>query len=535
MRGPGGAGGAVAHIRGDNGIGVWPNTWVNVECDMIKVDKLRELLVSTETSRVERTVSTGNMDKFQEAICAFSNDLSGSGMNGYLIIGAYDDGRPSGLNVTDELFQKIAAIRSDGNVLPLPLMTVEKMVVDGNELLVVEVKPSLFPPVKYRGRTFIRIGPRRDIATEAEERILIERRASYMASWDSMPCMGATMEDLDINLFLTQYLPQAIPADVLMDDHRDLKDKLASLRLYDKKNDCPTNAAMLLFGRNVRYYYPGAYIQHVQFEGVDNAAEIANQYEFEGNLLTVLPKLKTFVETSVVMKRPVPVSVLQEKIRTNYPQWAIRELLMNAVMHRDYQSNTPTKFYIYSDRLEIVNPGGLYGNARPENFPSVNDYRNPVIAEALKVLGYVNKFNRGIARVQKELLDNGNGAARFTIDKVTVFAVDVTNANWANVSDNVSNDDWHFYDFGALQFNDKSLEILRLCGVSPHRKKDLLEKVGVTNQTNNVRILIEPLLTEELIWPHEDDAARIRGVRYVITAKGRAYLEYLHHSLTANR
>lgn len=60
----------------------------------------------------------------------------------------------------------------------------------------------------------------------------------------------------------------------------------------------------------------------------------------------------------------------------------------------------------------FVNPGGLYGNARPENFPRVNDYRNPVIAEALRVMGYVNKFNRGIARVQKDLVDNGNGIAR---------------------------------------------------------------------------------------------------------------------------
>ena len=62
----------------------------------------------------------------------------------------------------------------------------------------------------------------------------------------------------------------------------------------------------------------------------------------------------------------------------------------------------------------------LYGNARPENFPDVNDYRNPVIAEALRVMGYVNKFNRGIARVQKELVENGNGRAAFTVDKVTV-------------------------------------------------------------------------------------------------------------------
>lgn len=113
----------------------------------------------------------------------------------------------------------------------------------------------------------------------------------------------------------------------------------------------------------------------------------------------------------------------------NYPRWAIRELLMNAVMHRDYRSNAPIKFYQYADRLEIVNAGGLYGNARPENFPRVNDYRNPVIAEALKVLGYVNKFNRGIARVQEELIGNGNGEASFNVDNITVFEVKIAEAN----------------------------------------------------------------------------------------------------------
>lgn len=99
-----------------------------------------------------------------------------------------------------------------------------------------------------------------------------------------------------------------------------------------------------------------------------------------------------------------------------------------SVMHRDYESNAPVKFYQYKDRIEIINPGGLYGNARPENFPNVNDYRNPVIAEAMKVLGYVNRFNRGIARVKKELADNRNPEAVFDYEKLGVFGVKVYDA-----------------------------------------------------------------------------------------------------------
>ena len=92
---------------------------------MITKDEILELLTSTETYRVERTISTGNMDKFCEAICAFANDMPNSRKNGYLIIGAHDDGQLSGLKVDDALMKKISGIRSDGNILPLPTMSVE--------------------------------------------------------------------------------------------------------------------------------------------------------------------------------------------------------------------------------------------------------------------------------------------------------------------------------------------------------------------------------------------------------------------------
>jgi ATP-dependent DNA helicase RecG len=70
-----------------------------------------------------------------------------------------------------------------------------------------------------------------------------------------------------------------------------------------------------------------------------------------------------------------------------------------------------------------MNAGGLYGKARPENFPHVNDYRNPIIAEALKNLGYVNMFNRGVSRVKELFKENGNPPINFNVDKITVFEV----------------------------------------------------------------------------------------------------------------
>ena len=96
---------------------------------------------------------------------------------------------------------------------------------------------------------------------------------------------------------------------------------------------------------------------------------------------------------------------------------------MNAVMHRDYQANMPTRLYQYDHHIEIMNPGGLYGQARPENFPHVNDYRNSVVAEMMKNLNYVNMFNHGVSEVQGLLKENQSPAAEFNVNLVTAFSV----------------------------------------------------------------------------------------------------------------
>ena len=142
----------------------------------------------------------------------------------------------------------------------------------------------------------------------------------------------------------------------------------------------------------------------------------------------MLPRLDTFISDAIVTKRPVSISALQEKDIYNYPEKALRELMMNAVMHRDYQSTTPTRLYQYKDRIEIMNPGGLYGNARPDNFPNVNDYRNNCLAGILKSFNYVNMFNHGIRDVQTLLETNGNSLAEFDVNLITVFLAKVRDA-----------------------------------------------------------------------------------------------------------
>lgn len=151
---------------------------------MLNAEEIQALLTDLESDRVERTTSTSNTDKFAEAICAFANDYPNHRQPGYLLIGVRDDGSLDGLQVTDLLLRNLAGIRADGNVLPPPAMSVAKFSLPGGDVAVVEVMPSSVPPVRYKGKVHLRVGPRKAVANEQEERVLSERRSALVSTFD---------------------------------------------------------------------------------------------------------------------------------------------------------------------------------------------------------------------------------------------------------------------------------------------------------------------------------------------------------------
>lgn len=394
--------------------------------EKLNIEEIKSLLTEMESDRIERTVSLTNTDKFAEAICAFSNDFPNHRKPGYLIIGVDDKtGKPSGITVTDDLLKNLSAIRSSGNILPQPAMTVEKYSFEGGDVAVVKVIPAYQSPVRYKGRIWIRTGPSKAVANEVEERILIEKRTSNAKTFDASPFIGTTINDINLNIFKEKYLPNAIDKETFEKNGRDIKLQLASLRLYDIKYDCPTNAGILVLSDDPMYFLPGAYIQYVKFDGIDVSSSISNEKRFVGSLVNVISQVDEFIKNNLVRNKLLPTEGFFMAGKENYPHFALRELLMNAIMHRDYESNTPIKLYEFSNRIIIQNTGALYGAANKENFPNVNDYRNPIIGEALKNLGFVEKFSVGISRAKAKLLENNNPEPKFDLSLVSAFEVEI--------------------------------------------------------------------------------------------------------------
>ena len=391
---------------------------------MLTETTLRNLLTDLESETVERTRAFDKAEKMGQAISAFANDLAGRKTSGYLLLGVENNGQISGKRITDEQLASLGGLKTDGALLPPPAMAIEVFHLTEGDVVAIEVFPSIYPPIRYRGQAWIRLGARKALATDEDIHVLEERRAAAGVRFEELPCKTARLEDLDLDLFQNHYLPHAVEAEVITTDSRSIKEQMAALRFYDREHRVPTNLAVLLFAYRPELYIPSAYIQYVKFKAVDNGGEILAEHAYRGPLLRTILELDAFVKVGVSSPRPVKISALKETTIVDYPDWSIRELLLNAVIHRDYQiGNAPIKFYEYENRIEISNSGGLYGQANAQNFPWVNDYRNPLLAEAMKLMGYVNKFNRGIAKVKDEMLRNGNPEPIFDVNHITEFRV----------------------------------------------------------------------------------------------------------------
>ncbi|MBI5480850.1 MAG: putative DNA binding domain-containing protein [Deltaproteobacteria bacterium] len=291
---------------------------------MLTADQVRALAADLESDRVERTISTTNTEKFREAIGAFANDMPGHGLPGYLLIGVADDGAITGVAVTDRLLLSLADRRDDGQIQPIPSMSVYQVRVGERSVVVVEVQPSEWPPVSASGRVWIRVGPRRALASTEDERRLSERRVSRARTFDQRPCPGSSLDDLLLEPFINLYLPKAVAPEVLGQNQRDPADRLASLRFVDPASRAPTHAGVLMFGLDPLAFLPGAYVQFVRFDGTGLEAPVQDSKRLSGNVLTQLQELDTLLPMQIRVARE-PGAGLRHEERADYPLAALRE------------------------------------------------------------------------------------------------------------------------------------------------------------------------------------------------------------------
>ena len=375
------------------------------------------MMNAAESDLVERKQSlSGNAtEKVSRSICAFANDLPNHGRAGVILIGVTDDGRCAGLNIDDRLLKRLADLRDDGRTLPLPSMDVQRRVLNGCEVAAVIVHPSSQPPVRYDGRVWVRVGPTVRAASADDERRLSERRRHRDTGFDSRSATDANVEDLDLDLIERTYLSRAVASGVLAENQRPLIQQLRSLRLLN--DDTPTWGSLLAFGRDPRYWRPSAYVQFVRYRETEVSDSVIDEELVSGQLHDMLDGINRILRYNITTKIDIG-SGPQERRLPDYPLNALVQFAHNAIMHREYEdSHAPVRINWFSDRVEILNPGSLFGDLTlPRLQLGDTAYRNELIAEIMKNLGYAQRFGTGIRLASHALKENGNQPPEFSVE-----------------------------------------------------------------------------------------------------------------------
>ncbi|MBK8257891.1 MAG: putative DNA binding domain-containing protein [Polyangiaceae bacterium] len=310
------------------------------------------------TSKLQQTIA--------KEIAAFAN--SGGGL---LIVGAEDDGTPTGTGTakqTDKLVQQLSAI-CQTQVHPALFCTITKVLIDDKVLLLMEV-PAWSPnrPYSAGSKFYLRDG---SSAREASRDELVRMLQSQAVHLDEQPARGAVRADLDegeIGRFLHRVYPHST------------RDPTAYLRaLKCLENDQPTVTGILFFGMDPQRFFPDARITAVRFPGPGISATMQDKKEIAGTVFRQIEAAQRFLQDHVPIRSAI---VGFERKDRGIPEIVLREALHNALAHRDYNAASQVRIFVYSDRVEIINPGLLLNRLTIDSIKlgGITQRRNPAMS-----------------------------------------------------------------------------------------------------------------------------------------------------------
>ena len=392
-------------------------------------DELRALLRGPESALVEWKESA-KIDALSKVVCAFANDLHDYRKPGVVFVGVDDNGQSAGLSVDEKMLNALADIRSNGDILPPPSLRVSPLSFEGGGAACVQVAPSNSPPVKFKGRVYVRDGVSTRVAGAEDERVLNEKRRFRDAPFDLRPFSGAEMKsDLNVAYFEREYLPKLIHPEILAANERSLEQRMASAKMIaDADDPVPTTLGLLVLGVRVLDFLPGAHVQFLRIDGVDFGENIVDDEKISGTVAEIVidAEKKMRAHNRVAVKY---VTVSRERREWLYPPTALEQIFRNAILHRSYESGIrksgtrPVDIRWFNDRVEIISPGGPFGVAPGPDFPprGMREYRNPGLAEAMKTLGFVQQYGTGVIQARRAMEENGNPPLEYWTDQHTVI------------------------------------------------------------------------------------------------------------------
>lgn len=365
--------------------------------------ELARLLKQGEGRTLEFKRSTGELREGLQTICAF---LNGSG--GTVLFGVRPDGHPDGQQVSDQTLREIA--QALDRFEPPVNVPVERLPLGkGREVPILRVEGmSDSIPFTFEGRPYERVASTtRKMSQETYEKLLLER-GHAKRRWENLPAEGLTLKELDRKEILRTRELAIQQSRISPETSRDIGDILD--RLGVRLNGVLTQAAQVLYGKEFLSGYPQCLLKMGRFRGTEITGRIVDNRQEHMNAFAMVREGMAFLERTLPLGARFPEGKIFREDRFPVPPNALREILLNAVMHRDYSYyGGHVAIVVFDDRIEIRSYGRLPSGVTLEQLsgPHASELRNPLIAEAFHRTGAVEVWGRGTNRVIAECKAHG--------------------------------------------------------------------------------------------------------------------------------
>jgi len=331
-------------------------------------------------------------DDYLKWLCGFAN-----ANGGVLYVGKNDCGETVGLKDTKKLMEELPnKIRTTmGIVADVSLVTENE-----KDCIVIEVQP--YPsPISYHGKYYLRSGAtNQELTGNALDEFMLRKQGK---TWDSVPVPFVKIEDLDKEAF-SLFRKKAIESKRLSDEDLAMDDQTLLKNLMLIENEYLKRSAILLFYKNPEQFVFGSYVKIGFFED----PEILYQDEIHGSLLSMIDKIMETIRLKYLKAWISYVGISRIETYT-VPLPAIREAVLNAIVHKDYSSGVPIQIRIYEDKIQISNTGHLPVELTAETMLQSNTSRphNPLIANTFFRCGFIESWGRGIDKMNKACIAEG--------------------------------------------------------------------------------------------------------------------------------
>ncbi len=409
---------------------------------MVAID-LREL-AARESEQVEWKENVASPDGVVATLSAFANDLPNLG-GGYVVCGASETkdehGFPKLLRVglTATRLKEVVGMvltRCRDRVSPAITPLVHELPADTDDRRVlVFVQPATPHAHMFRhadGNTLhhVRRGSSTEEARNGVLRELLTRKGA-LEPWDRRPCATATVADLDLlalrdTLLRIGRVDDGLGVEDLLGDGVRLHALVPSLCVTEALTGVrrPRNFAVLLFGRDPTRFFPGAVTFFSRYRGVDRSESTAERHELTGALVEQARRLLALLDAEVVRlfeKTDVDVPDVE-----TYPRRALHEAAINALVHRDYELDDPTRVTAFVDRVETVSPGALLRGVSLEALREGREsprWRNQSLAWFFLQLKLAQGEGQGVPTMRRTMADLGSPPPEFDADEARVTCV----------------------------------------------------------------------------------------------------------------